>query len=170
MEIDHQTLFLAAKALAYAPRQTWLEPRPNYLTVVVPLDIGGITIEGLRFKAVAFKNMPEEAVTFQLEYYDPRRRGGAMSRIEWRPIKGHTNKNCGPAELRNVPITGSHIHPFPDNWAHSAGEVRKGGLPIAIPILEPLQTFEDSIDFAAKAFNLSGLEFVRRPQWELPLL
>jgi hypothetical protein len=85
--------------------------------------------------------MPDEHVIFQLEYHRPRQHGGALGRIEWRPIGSHQNKGIGPPEFRFREITGSHIHPFDWNWHHEAKRLRQKNLPVAVPIELEINNF-----------------------------
>jgi hypothetical protein len=42
--------------------------RSNYLTFVGALEIDGVSIAGLRLRGTVFRDLPDEAVMFQLEY------------------------------------------------------------------------------------------------------
>lgn len=88
-------------------------------------------------------------------------------RIEWRPLKPHNNKNRGPEKYRNVLIKGSHVHPFDLNWNEAPSLVRRGNLPIAVPLPFEPTTFEDFLAFAQDELRISDLGSVQRPNWGL---
>jgi hypothetical protein len=116
--------------------------------------------------------MPDEAVSIQLEYLPAKRgaRGGPMSRIEWRSLGAHGNKGIGPEKYRFKQIKECHEHCFHLNWAHSESQVRRGNLPIAIPLESEYTTFMDVLDFAANRFNIKDVTSVPEPPWEARLL
>lgn len=138
----------------------------EWLVLVSPLDIDGVTVEGLQFRATALLVRRDESITFQLEYF-PRRRqpkGGPMERIEWRPLRGHNNKLIGPLEHRNKLQRGSHHHEFRLNWEHSKTAVRKGDLPLSVPI-QPEPSYDEILVFVGKAFRISPIDWVPPPPW-----
>lgn len=161
---DLQGLFLAEKTIARMP--DWVERNSEQLALVCPLDVAGVTIEGLQFRATAFRCLPDRALSIQLEYHAPRGTGGPICRVEWRPIKAHNNKGMGPPEYRHVLITGSHLHGFDLNWAEAAKFVRRGNLPVAVPILPQPATFAEALAFAAKEFRIKNLEKAPLPPWQ----
>jgi hypothetical protein len=77
MPANLPSLFEAPKMLTAWFR--WVErdePGPaRRFTLVAPLDIDGVTVEGLRFRAMAPKDQVDECVTFQLEYQPAPRDG-----------------------------------------------------------------------------------------------
>lgn len=93
-----------------------------------------------------------------------------MCRIEWRPLKPHDNKGLGPEEFRMRKITESHIHPFDLNWEHSPPQVRRGNLPIAVPICEAIDSYEEALAFVEKEFRIKGVVGLPAPPWETRLL
>lgn len=155
----------ATKLLPQFPE--WKQRDKDWLFLVSPLDIDGVTVEGLQMRATALVALPDECVTFQIEYY-PRPsnvKGGPLCRIEWRPLKGHNNKNRGPVELRNVPQKCSHDHGFDLNWGEDPKAVRRGELPLAVPINQNPQDFEGLLAFVKKEFRISNVELIERPPW-----
>lgn len=164
--LDLETMWKSTKELAIAP--DW-KPRAQdeFVRLVCPLDIDGITVQGLQFTASAHIYSPERSVTLQIEYHPPTRshRGGAMSRIEWRPRSPHNNKGIGPPEYRHIVQAGCHWHPFDLNWDHSESTVRKGGLPIATPIVPGFQNLQEALAFAEKMFRIETLKGVPVPPW-----
>jgi hypothetical protein len=105
-------------------------PRDEWMRLVCPIDINGGTVEGLRFTISANTRLPDEAVTFQIEYHPPRGKvkGGPLARFEWRPVSAHNNKGMGPPEYQYVVQNGCHFHSFEANWEEAAPQVRRGGI------------------------------------------
>jgi hypothetical protein len=164
MEVDLGALFDSEKFFPAPPQ--WRRRDRNAFRLVSPLDVEGVTIEGLTFRATAITIRPDESVTFQLEYKSPRQsKGGPFARYEWRPLRGHNNKQIGPVELRNKVQRGSRLHDFWLNWKHSPPAVRKGHLPLSVPCEEPA-SFEAAVAFVGKAFRISLIEWVQTPPWE----
>lgn len=116
--------------------------------------------------------MPDRALTAQIEYHPEHgpRKGGPICRIEWRPVKTHNNKGVGPEELRFLPQIGSHHHPFELNWTHSETRVRRGELPIAVPINDDPATYRQALAFVGNEFRIKGVENLSAPPWEERLL
>lgn len=164
MQADLEFLHKAQKTFPLRPQ--WKPRGDGWLYLISPLDIDGVTIEGLNFRATAKADRPNESVTFQLEYFPPRKglKGGPMARIEWLPLRPHNNKFIGPVHLRGVFQKGTHHHEFDLNWEHSKTCVKKGDLPLAVPI-EPEPTFEEALEFVGKAFRISPVEWISRPSW-----
>jgi hypothetical protein len=162
-------IFNAEKSLPLRP--VWLEEANDRLSLVSPLDIDGVTIEGLRFRITAMIPRLEECVTVQVEYIPPMRdlRGGALARIEWKPLKGHNNKNAGPLAHRNKFITASHHHRFDLNWNEQAAALRRGNLPIAVPVEPDPATFETLVDLVRQEFRISNLDWLQPPPWQATL-
>jgi hypothetical protein len=106
MALDLSTLVESEKTLPFQP--DWAERDSEGLVIVCPLEIAGVTIEGLQFRATAKKRLPDEMVTFQVEYHPPGELGGPLCRLEWRPLSSHSNKGRGPVEWQNR-LTGRGI-------------------------------------------------------------
>lgn len=164
MYADLSILYCATKSFP-APNQ-WQFRNADWMAFVSPLDIDGATVEGLQFRATAMRLRPDEFVSFQLEYYPPRRqpKGGPFARVEWRPLRGHNNKMIGPPELRNKVQKCTHHHEFWLNWQHNPNSVRKGALDIAIPV-EPEPTYEEVVAFVGKEFSISNIDWLPIPNW-----
>jgi len=81
MLADLKTLFEESKNFPVRPY--WIKRDEERFNLVSPLDIGGVTIEGLQFRAIAMINRPDEMVTFQLEYFPAKKnpKGGPIARI-----------------------------------------------------------------------------------------
>jgi hypothetical protein len=136
------------------------------MVLVVPIDINGVTIEGLIFRATAMRTRPDENVTFQLEYTPPfgKTKGGAFARVEWKPLRPHNNKMIGPAEYQNLPQSGTHNHDFFLNWDHSKSGVAKGLLPISTPV-KPDLLYDEIVAFVGKEFKISNINSLPKPEW-----
>ena len=163
-------IFNANKTLPLRP--SWLKGDNDRVSLVSPLDIDGVTIEGLRLRATAIIPRVEECVTFQVEYIPPRRdvRGGPLARIEWRPLSGHNNKNNGPKEFMNKVMSGSHHHSFALNWNEQSAALRRGNLPIALPISPDPTTYETLIDLVRQEFRILNVDWLQMPPWQATLL
>lgn len=165
MDGDLEHFWLAQKELAIYP--DWKRRgRDEFVRLVSPLDIDGVTEEGLRFTMSAHVYTPDRWVTFQIEYASLRNpKGSPLVRFEWRPRTPHNNKGIGPVEHRHKLITATHAHPFDLNWAHSRGQVRKGSLPIAVPIEHKMETYKDALAFVEKYFRINGVKEILEPPW-----
>lgn len=140
------------------------------LVLVAALDVDGVTIEGMLFRATAMKDRPEAALTFQLEYRLPPRRDDAIERIDWRPLHTHTNNGRGPPEHRYTIQHGSHHHPFHLNWLPEENRMRTTNLPIAVPIVPDIPDFPSLLEFGRKCLRIGNLMALPAPPWEGRLL
>lgn len=165
MFVDLKKFWLADKELSIDP--DWKRPeKKEFARLIAPIDIDGVTIEGLFFTISANIYMPDRLVTFQMEYQSREYpRGVPMVRFEWRPQSPHNNKGLGPEEYRFLNISGTHIHPFDLNWEQSETLVRKGILPIAIPIIEALNSFEEALAYIEGCFRIKGVIGLPPPPW-----
>jgi hypothetical protein len=168
MALDLKTIFDAQKTLAI--RASWVERDSLGLDLVCPLEMDGVVVEGLQFRACAHKRLPDERVRIQLEYHPATEPGGPLARIEWRPISTHNNKARGPKEWQNRLISGCHYHRFDLNFEYAEIQVRRGNLPIAVPLNDSPANFRDLIEFVKKEFRISNLELVVEPPWEPTLV
>jgi hypothetical protein len=148
----------------------WRELKPDYLVITSPLDLDGVTVEGLLFRATARKSLPDEQVSFQLEYRSPTNEGGPFARLEWRPLRPHDNNGYGPPEFRYRKIVVSHRHSFSDNWAWCPRQVERGKLKVALPLEPEPQTFAEFLAIAAVEFRIAELATLSAPEWEANLL
>ncbi len=138
---------------------------------VVPLDIGGVTVEGLRLRITAHQNMPDRNVTIQLECSATRREGGPIARIEWRSPRKHNNKGRGPKELRHVLQGGTHHHKFDLNWKdNQKGMLERGELKIAVPLDPDPKDFHALMRVVGVEFQIDNMGVIPIPPWEEALL
>lgn len=165
MPADLERFWRADKELSIDP--DWKRrDRDEFVRLVSPLDIDGVTIEGLRFTVSAHIYAPDRWVTFQMEYESLKHpRGVPMVRFEWRPRSPHNNRGIGPNEHRFIDICGTHIHPFDLNWNHSETQVRRGNLPIAVPVSHPIESFQEALDFVENEFRIKEVTGLLTPPW-----
>jgi hypothetical protein len=72
MAIDIEKIWASDKVLAIEP--DWKGRENNeFVRLVSPIDISGVTIAGLSFTASAHIYTPDRGVTFQVEYIPPKR-------------------------------------------------------------------------------------------------
>lgn len=155
-------IFAAVKTIP--AMAAWVDGDAGKQTWLAPLAIDGVTVAGLRVRIKAFKQEPQAAVTAQLEYA-PAGRGGALDRIDWRPLHNHANNGIGPIEYRFKLQTGSHHHQFGLNIKEDGLAMRRRNLPIAVPIDDEPLSFEKLLDFIGSTYNVSGLENLLPPEW-----
>ncbi|CAM3150184.1 hypothetical protein SPAN111604_06800 [Sphingomonas antarctica] len=141
------------------------------LELKLPLEIAGLVEEQFFFRATALAQLPDEQVTFQLEYHGTNIPGGngPLCRFEWNPKKPHDNKGRGPVELRFFTQTGSHFHSFEDNWCEANGALLRDNLPISRPISHDIQGFTECLEFVGNLFRIKSIGVVKTPEWVLDL-
>jgi hypothetical protein len=168
MSFDLPALVRAEKILAAPP--AWAERGPDAIDFSASLEVEGITIEGLSLRGRTRKSVIDREVIFQLEYHRAQIIGGAICRIEWRPINGHNNKGLGPKEFQHILQTGSHHHRFDLNWARSPDAVLRGELPIAVPIENEPTSFRALLALVGKEFRIKKIQSVAVPPWQPSML
>ena len=143
--------------------------RGRRLELKVPLEIDGLIEEGFFLRASALEHLPDQEVMLQLEYHGIRIPGGTgpLIRMEWNSLRPHNNKGRGTAELRFIEQSPSHIHHFEDNWDEHTGALLRDNLPIARPVSEPIQGFNDLLDFSGILFKISNIRLIKVPEWVL---
>jgi hypothetical protein len=160
MKASVETLVLAPKSFATAPRWT-TRSDDDWVNLVAPLDIEGVTVEGLRFRGKAHRFRPEMQVTFRLEIMF----GASVEplvRLDWRPTAKHRNPANAPQPYRLASIEGSHLHPFDLNWR---GDKPVGvNLPVAIPLPQE-ESYDDLLARVGQAFNVGPMAGFPRPDW-----
>ena len=163
--MDVQTALHATKKISITPN--WVEGDDDRLWISVPLEIEGVTLQGLNLRARVFKNRPDEDVLFQLEYeHDVKRKDKAIERIDWLPSHVHDNKGNGPPEHRFVRQTSSHYHRFELNWLPIENRLKSDNLPIAVPLGEEVKDFSALLAFVGKNFRIANIELIEQPGWE----
>lgn len=141
------------------------------LELKLPLEIDGVIEEQFFFRATALSQLPDEQVVFQLEYHGVRIPGGngPLCRLEWRPKGVHNNKGKGPADLQFIDQIGSHFHSFEDNWSDGNGALFRDNLPIARPVVQPIQGFTECLEAVGNLFRINNINVVKVPEWVLKL-
>ncbi len=66
--------------------------------------------------------------------------------------------------------TGTHLHGFEENWNHSSSAVRKGLLPISVPVTQSMETFKEALAFVEKTFKIKGVSGIPTPPWTNKML
>lgn len=136
-------------------------------TLAVPLDIDGVTVEGLELRGGCIQDSPDRAVGLHLQYHPAKRPCTPLARAEWRPLGAHTNPNYGPRSLRLLRIEGSHLHSFDLNWLEGDGRMRAGNLPLAQPLDPDAANLDAFLAFVGKEFRIMGLDQMEPPAWRL---
>lgn len=162
MQVDLSVLCAAQKTVPASAK--WRFREGEWMALATPLDINGVTVEGLNFQATAMRLRPDENVTFQLLYAPPNGKPKPFVRLDWKPLRPHNNKMVGPVKYQNILQPGTHIHDFALNWAHSEDDVRNGRLPISIP-LSPDIPYDEIVAFVGKEFNILNLISLPNPVW-----
>lgn len=168
------SLISAAKTLASTPK--WAEV-DDHFNFIVPLDIDGITQIGLRLRGKCCRDYADQNLTFQIEYqFKGFVKPVPVTRIDWRPIKPHQNRNIGPIEWRLANFHMSHIHPFRDNydWMVGNGQPLADNITQNLPIAVPFGTDPDGVAallaVMGEAFNIDGVGAIPVPPWKAPRL
>lgn len=156
------TIFTARKTIPVMSE--WTEGDAGILTWLAPLAVDGALVSGLRLRVKALRSEPQAAVTAQLEYV-PAGRGGALDRIDWRPVHRHNNKGKGPQKFLHVLQSGTHQHVFALNIKDGGHSMRSGNLPIAIPPSSEPVNFQELLDFVGREYNIEGVENLLPPEW-----
>ncbi len=140
------------------PRRLVLKP--------IPVEIGYVTVEGLFLDGNCLAHARETDLSLALTYKPSVGLSGPVMRLDWNPLHSHNNKRqiSGPWRIKD--ITGSHYHPFEDNYSRFGWDrMVKGNLPIAYPIDHNPANFRMLLDFAASFFNISDLQRIPEPGW-----
>ena len=141
------------------------------LELKVPLEIDGVGYEGFFFRATALAHLPDQQVTFQLEYHGVDIPGGTgpLCRLEWNPKGGHNNKGRGPVELQFIQKFGTHFHTFEDNWSDKNGALLRDNLPVARPVSQHIHGFTECLSVIGNLFRINNINVVKTPEWVLDL-
>lgn len=167
-------LIAATKTLASTPKWAELDDQFNF---TVALDIDGITQMGLRLRGKCSRDYADQNLTLQIEYqFKGITKLVPVTRIDWRPMRPHQNRNIGPLEWRLVRFHVSHIHLFQENYDWMVGN----GLPLAdnikqnLPIAVPLDADPDGVAalvaLMGQVFNIDGVGAIPAPPWKAPRL
>jgi hypothetical protein len=147
----------------------WTTTDRHYLSLVSPLDIDGVTIEGLQIRLGAHELSPNEAIRAQLEFHPPKGRCEPLCRLEWRPLTTHNNKGRGPPEFRFKPFRQTHVHPFDLNWDSQRNRLLSPNLPIAVP-LQDVDSYNAFLDLCSRWLMIRNMSMVPSPPWQVRML
>lgn len=167
-------LIAATKTMASTPKWVELDDQYNF---TVSLEIDGVTQMGLRLRGKCSRDYPDQNLTFQIEYmFKGISKFVAVTRIDWRPISPHTNKNLGPFEWRLARFHLSHTHLFQENYDWMVGnglplaDNIKQNLPIAVPLDNDPVGFATLVALMGGTFNIDGVGAIPAPPWKAPRL
>lgn len=166
MAFDYPDIASAQKLLA--TKQDWAEVGNRKVELVHPLDIDGVTQEGLVLRMIAFIDQPNRAVRAFVQCALPGQRPRAIDAIDWKPFHSHLNRK-GPPHLKGRQFTRSHWHRFDLNWLPAEGTFLTGNLPVAEEVNPEPAGFSDFLAFAAKSFRINNLQDIELPPWEYGL-
>jgi hypothetical protein len=140
------------------------------LELVSYIEATGLVSPDVQLLGLAELNIADARVLFQVQLLHGPGPLRPLSRIEWRPLKGHTNRKIGADKrLHYKVITGSHVHSFRKNWVASEGRMVDENLPVADELPTEPKTFAELIAFAADEFRIPNMVELPTPPWE-PLL
>lgn len=163
---DHlRVLFSAEKVPAVIPEWAVRNHRsPASLGLTIPLMISGVVQEGLTLHIETMLLPPDEDVRVILRA-QANRRPWHLYRLDWRPVRPHTN-TMGPDGVRFLRITTDHHHVLDLNLEVGLELASpSANLPVALPIDPPLPDFSAMITFVGQTCAIAGLEAVREPPW-----
>lgn len=162
-----ETLRELVEAEKLLASNTEWSPVGRCLELKLPLEIGGLIEEQFFFRATALAHLPDQQVTFQLEYHGVDIPGGTgpLCRLEWNPKKGHMNKGQGPMDLRFIDQPGTHFHSFEDNWCEKNGALLRDNLPVSRPLSQHIQGFRDALTYVGNLFRINNIDIVKTPEW-----
>lgn len=163
MALTYPEIIAATKSLS--SKQEWTDLSNGKIEILHPLDIDGVTQEGLFLRGVALKDQPNLDVTLLLQCALSRRRGRAIERIDWRPFHKHRNHRGPPGHQFNW-VRGTHRHSFELNWLNEEGRLRAGNLPVAEVVTPAPESYDDLLAFVAKHFRINGVQDIGLPPWE----
>lgn len=140
------------------------------LRLIAFIDVGGVTSSDVVLRGVAELYHADGRVLLQIERTEGAGNMRPLSRIEWRPVRGHTNKRLGPNKrLHYKQINGSHVHGFAMNWNAALAEPWSPNLPIADAPPQDLDSYAALLAFAGVEFRIENMADLPAPPWE-PLL
>jgi hypothetical protein len=133
------------------------------------MDIHGITQPGLVLTGRASAANVDRHVSLSLVYHNALNLGGAIDRIDWKPLDAHVNKGVGPPGLRFSRIEGTHRHAWALNAALGVKAV-VDDLPVAQPIEPDPGDWDALLQLAATSWRIADLSMVPIPPWQYGLL
>ena len=171
---DHFNRLVQSEKVIVSP-VSWSVPEGDALKMVwsSPLEIDGVTEEGLFLRGICYQDRPDEAVTLQLEIGQIGLRTRIpLWRLDWRPISQVHNNNKLLATRYSLPrrLKGCHFHPFHMNWDEDAGKMLHGNLPAAHELDEKINSFSNLLEFFEKKCHIIGVTNMPEPNWSRKLI
>jgi hypothetical protein len=164
MALDLAAFVQSEKMLAIQP--DWIVTDSEWLSLTCPIDIDGVTIPNVRLTAKANLRQADRHIVVQIEHDPYADYGGPICRMEWKPFNSHNNKGIGPKEFRFKEIRCSHHHPFDLNWQYCEKQVRRGKLPLAIPIEPDPVNCREFLALVGVSFKIANIQRVGVPPWQ----
>ena len=126
---------------------------------------------GLWFHAIVWPRWPS-TVTISMAIDIPGVRGTkTLYRLEVDPSSTHTNRgNCAQYANRFFATGESHEHSLIYNVDDPKLLISDLGSPCAVPVVEPLESFETALNFACARLNIRNTEEFPPPNLQLPLV
>jgi hypothetical protein len=164
--------------LSRAPKSIFRRPQwksvryrsPAAIELVTPLAIEGAVVSGLQARLTARSDMPDRDLYAQLENWCPQiEKYLHFDRVEWRPVRPHTNPPTSPARVRGLTLWDRRL-PFSLN--------RRLGIPrllqivtlIAEPISPELTTFTAFCEYLGRIWSVENASSLPEPPWQERLL
>jgi hypothetical protein len=171
--LEHlQYLLDTSKHLSYIPHawSSFPDKNSNKLELIVSLEIENVVQEALILRGTAIEQYPEKNVTFQLEYDPPVEKRTPFHRLDWRPLRPHSNHGQGPSHLKFVLQEDTHLHDFFENRAIADSAFDpfdpRNNLPVAFPIQPEPPTFNDMLAVLCDHFNIINGNRIPKPAWQ----
>ncbi len=144
----------------------WIERDGSRVEATISLAFETAVVQGLTIRIGALTTMPDTAVSINLLYEPSDARCTNLMRIEWNPLRPHTNPIKGPKRLRQLRITGSHIHEFQINYDQRSNGMKEKNLPFAKAIEPNPTSFGSLLKYTERAFKIEGLtKSLEAPPW-----
>jgi hypothetical protein len=139
------------------------------LQLVAPLLVGGVAQSGFQARFNARADLPEGDVDAQLELWCPEIEGFLhFERLEWRPIRPHTNPQNAPAGLRGRCLADRH-YPFSLNRRLGIQALLQTVTLIGRPLPNDLGTYQKFTEFLGTVWMIDTSS-LPTPPWQGTLL
>ncbi|MDD2704916.1 MAG: hypothetical protein PHU07_06235 [Acidocella sp.] len=171
---DHfDRLILSEKVIVSSA--SWSAPESTSLKMHwnSPVEIDGVTQEGLFIRGVCYEDRQDEAVTLQIEVGSLGSRTRIpLCRLDWRPTAEVHRNNKILSSRYGLPriIKKCHFHPFHMNWDDETLKMRESNLPLAYEIQEKINSFSNLLEFFGKKCNIKGVKNIPEPNWSRKLI
>lgn len=162
---DFERWVAAEKSFAAEPWWYFDSAAEDRYVLSVPLAIEHIVEQGLFLEGNCMRDLPEQQVTFVLNFNPAAGLAGPLSRIDWKPIGEHRNNGLIKGEYRFKPIIGTHIHPFNENHLLSLRRMWRENLPRAYPISDSLHGFRELLDYMGEVWRILEVQRIPVPEW-----